>query len=122
MADEQAREASGESFFKMVGEAVISALEKVREIDQKNRHDLFGDGILKAAGRQGIDELGMALKAFPEAVQAHEPGAIWNPTQGEIASDRKPGRMPTPSELAADDRPYEPERGHGQSQEHGHGR
>jgi hypothetical protein len=46
------------------------------------------DGTLKAAGRQGIDELGAALKAFPDSIQAQESGSIFNPTQGEIAADR----------------------------------
>ena len=47
------------------------------------------DGHLAAAGRQGVDELGAALKAFPDAIQAHETGTIFNPTQGEVASGRK---------------------------------
>ncbi|MCZ2109939.1 MAG: hypothetical protein LC118_10305 [Dehalococcoidia bacterium] len=53
------------------------------------------DGTIAAAGRQGADELGMALKAFPDSIQAEEPGTIWNPTQGEIASARN--HDPTPS-------------------------
>ena len=46
------------------------------------------DGTLAAAGRQGADELAVALRAFPESIQADEPGTILNPTQGEIAADR----------------------------------
>lgn len=45
----------------------------------------LGTGALRAAGRQGFDELGQALKAFPESIQSHEPGTLFNPTQGEIA-------------------------------------
>lgn len=52
-------------------------------------HALTSDGVLAAAGRQGIDELGVALKAFPEAIQVQEIGTIFSPTQGEIAADRK---------------------------------
>lgn len=57
------------------------------------------DGTLAAAGRQGADELGMALKAFPDSIQADEPGTVWNPTQGEIAAARNPD-LPSPSEIA----------------------
>lgn len=51
-------------------------------------HGLTSDGTLAAAARQGADELGSALKAFPESIQVQETGSIWNPTQGEIAADR----------------------------------
>lgn len=47
------------------------------------------DGHLAAAGRQGADELGAALKAFPDSVQANEVGTLWSPTQGEIAAGRQ---------------------------------
>lgn len=57
------------------------------------------DGSLAAAGRQGADELGMALKAFPDSIQVDEPGTLWNPTQGEIAAARNP-ELPSPSEIA----------------------
>ena len=77
------------------------------------------DGTLAAAGRQGIDELGVALKAFPDAVQVQETGTLWNPTQGEIAADRKQAGLsssyasysassgpphPWPSEIANENR------------------
>ena len=105
------------------------------------------DGTIKAAGRMGIDELGAALKAFPDAIQVSEPGTIWNPTQGEVAADRKIGGFGqhspsgivggkhgvygpeherpqhaqsagrTPSELAADRGDVQ---GQEHSQEHGH--
>jgi hypothetical protein len=76
------------------------------------------DGMLAAAGRQGLDEIGAALKAFPESIQMHEPGTIGNPTQGEVAASRRPhefgrGHGRSPSEIAAD-------RGvHGKAQEQG---
>jgi cystathionine beta-lyase family protein involved in aluminum resistance len=47
------------------------------------------DGTLAAAGRMGLDELGTALKPFPESIQTQESGSIWNPTQGEIAASRQ---------------------------------
>ena len=77
------------------------------------------DGHIAAAGRMGIDELGAAFKAFPDAIQVQEPGTIWNTTQGEVASARadekvsdigpleKP-RLPSPSEIARETRPYQP--------------
>ena len=77
---------------------------------------LARDGTLAAAWRQGADEIGVALKAFPESIHAEEPGTILNPTQGEIAADRKP-KLPSPSEIAKDKQPYTPD----QSQDHGHG-
>jgi hypothetical protein len=72
------------------------------------------DGYLAAAGRQGLDELGAALKAFPESIHVDEPGTIGNPTQGEIAAERRP---PSPSEIAKDRTPYVPE----QTQDHARG-
>ena len=107
-------------------------------------HKATQDGHLAAAGRLGVDELSAVLKAFPESIQAQEAGTLWNPTQGEVAADRKVGgfgqhsgsgivggkhgvygpeheRPPdgkssgrTPSELAAD-------RGQPQGPELGHG-
>ena len=35
---------------------------------------VMADGMLAAAGRQGIDELGAALKAFPDSIQVQESG------------------------------------------------
>ena len=110
-------------------------------------HKATQDGTIKAAGRMGIDELGAALKAFPDAIQVSETGTIWNPTQGEIAADRKIGGFSqhspsgivgdrhgvygpeherpsgrTPSELAADrGKAQGPELGHGQEHDHSRG-
>ncbi len=46
------------------------------------------DGTLAAAWRQGLGEIGQALKAFPDSIQAHELGTIGSPTPGEIAQGR----------------------------------
>jgi hypothetical protein len=51
--------------------------------------DLWHDRALWAFGRQGLDELGTALKPFPESIQVDESGTLWNPTQGEIARDSR---------------------------------
>jgi hypothetical protein len=70
------------------------------------------DGTLAAAGRQGADEIGMALKAFPESIQTQESGSILNPTQGEIASSRDLSQsfhgatMRSPSQIAKDKGSY----------------
>jgi hypothetical protein len=68
---------------------------------------VMADGMLEAAGRQGIDELGAALKAFPDTIQVQETGTLWNPTPGEVAADRQQSkqaggssRTPWPSEIA----------------------
>lgn len=79
------------------------------------------DGTLAAAFRQGIDELGTALKAFPDSIQVQESGSIWNPTQGEIAAARK-DTLPSPSEIAANPTAYLPEQGRGNEQDRGQDR
>lgn len=53
------------------------------------------DGTLAAAWRQGADEIGEALKPFPESVQTQEVGTILNPTQGEVAQARGEDRSPS---------------------------
>jgi hypothetical protein len=77
------------------------------------------DGTLAAFFRQGADEMAVALKAFPESISVDEPGTVLNPTQGEIAADRKT-KLPSPSEIAKNKKVHQPEQGHGQ--EHGQGR
>lgn len=84
---------------------IIAGVTAARGV-AKVYHHATKDGHLAAAGRQGIDELGQALKAFPDAVQAQEAGTIFNPTQGEVAAARREsmyghGRTAaTPSEIA----------------------
>jgi hypothetical protein len=104
------------------------------------------DGHLSAFGRQGADEIGQALKAFPESIQVQEVGAIFEPTQGEVAADRKEsvfgnslrspsqiahgrsatyghdevhGKLRSPSEIAADRSGREADYGHDREQDHG---
>lgn len=47
-------------------------------------------GELQAAIRQGFNELGAALKAFPDAIQVDEPGAAWNPLYRDIPGNSRP--------------------------------
>lgn len=54
---------------------------------------ITADGHLAAAARQGADELGAALKPFPDSIQVQEIGTLWSPTQGEIAAGRQQGRQ-----------------------------
>jgi hypothetical protein len=53
----------------------------------------IGAGVGPAAFRQGVSELGQALKAFPDAIQVSEPGQMWSPTQGEIAEANRAGSL-----------------------------
>ena len=86
------------------------------------------DGMLAAAGRQGLDELGAALKPFPDSIQVHETGTIWNPTPGEVASSRELGGTnrnrsyssltPPSSYEAADDNRHQPGNDHGHDNDH----
>jgi hypothetical protein len=46
------------------------------------------DGTLAAAWRQGLGELGEALKAFPDSIHVRELGTIGAPTPGEISQQR----------------------------------
>ena len=56
-------------------------------------------GELQAAFRQGFNELGTALKTFPDSLQVDEPGAVLKPLYRDIPSESTP---PSPSEIAED--------------------
>jgi hypothetical protein len=83
-------------------------------------HSITKDGMLAAAFRQGADELGKALRAFPESIHAEEPGTFLNPTVGEIADKNRQAKLPSPSEIAKDKQPHRT--GPDRSQEHDQGR
>jgi hypothetical protein len=104
--------AGNESETPRNGGGLVSAIvERVAKV----WNAVFEDGYLAAAGRQGAMELGVALKAFPDSISADEPGTLWNPTQGEIAADRKNSdmeRSPWPSEIAQANR-HLPSNDHG---------
>jgi hypothetical protein len=89
---------------------VTAALSAVAALAVLFWQKLTRDGTLAAAGRQGVDEIGMALKAFPDEIQAHEHKTLFSPTQGEIAADRRGSIygngsvhvLRSPQEIAAD--------------------
>jgi hypothetical protein len=94
--------------FEVIGNWIGKALDAI-----------LRDGTLEAAGRQGLDEIGAALKAFPDSIQVHETGTIWNPTPGEVMNSRDLGghRRPsysslTPPRLTENSR-QQPEQDHG---------
>src|SRR4051812_4661999 len=105
---------------------VVGTLAELRKRVNRILEPITRDGTLAAAGRQGASELAVALKAFPESISVEEPGTVFNPTQGEIAADRKPKKLPSPSEIAKRKTPYVPEHSrdheHGHTRDHGHGR
>ena len=120
---------SGSSLVGLAATVAVVALVTVARLVAKVWHGLTKDGTLAAFMRQGADELGAALKAFPDAIQTQETGTVWNPTQGEIASRRSPGNHsgnyisfsnhphPWPSEVARENR-HRPDTGKGR--DHGH--
>jgi hypothetical protein len=77
MADENERQGG---FFKQL-RAVVTAIYDA----------VMRGGEIQAAGRQGINELGAALKAFPESIQIDEPGAVFNPLYRDIPSASNQG-------------------------------
>ena len=95
---------------------VVSTLAGLRNAVNAILEPITRDGTLAASFRQGADEMAIALKAFPDSIGVDEPGTILNPTQGEIAADRKV-KPPSPSEIAKDRSPYVPE----QTQDHDRG-
>jgi hypothetical protein len=98
---------------------VVSTVAGLRRAVNAIIEPMTRDGTLAAFFRQGADEMAVALKAFPESISVDEPGTILNPTQGEIAAERKT-KLPSPSEIAASRQPYRPDSG--QDHDHGHGR
>jgi len=71
-----------------------------RLIERANRISaaVLKGGQLQAAFRQGLHEIGLALRAFPDAIQHVEPGTVWNPlyrdTPGKSTSSSVHGAMP----------------------------
>lgn len=103
-----------EGFFAGAAATIKAAQQAVNTRIDAVTEPFLRDGMLAAAFRQGAGELYEALKPFPQSIQVDEPGTFLNPTQGEIAADRK--KEPSPSEIARDDSPSPPDPGH----EHGH--
>jgi hypothetical protein len=124
---------SGQSSGSVVGVAAtvaVVAVVTVARLVSKLWNGLTKDGTLAAFMRQGADELGAALKAFPDAIQTQESGTVFNPTQGEIASSRSRGKYsgsyvsfssnphPWPSEVAREQK-HRPDTGKGHDRGHG---
>lgn len=52
----------------------------------------LGAGVLEAALRQGAKEIGTTLgRMSPDSITIDEPGAMFSPTQGEIAEANRDG-------------------------------
>jgi hypothetical protein len=134
---EQAEKSRGKSVLGGAVEMIAKPVLAVAVMTAVLWNRLTADGHIAAAGRQGLDELGAALKAFPDSMQVHETGTLWNPTQGEVAASRQQSRHtgnykpyssssppphPWPSEIAANNRQRHAASDHGldQGQEHGH--
>jgi len=72
----------------------------------------FLGGEVQAAVRQGFNEIGAALRAFPESIQVEEPGAAFNPLYrdmpgnphahgaGPVQAESARATLPSPSEIA----------------------
>jgi hypothetical protein len=124
MRDENSRSTSGDAGGKAsVGGMIESAIVGVGSAIGKVWKAIMADGTLAAAGRQGADELALALKPFPESIQTYEMGTLWSPTPSEIAADRDHGRLsgpphPWPSEIAEANR-HLPARDRGNDYDHG---
>jgi hypothetical protein len=80
---------TGGSVLGAIGSAVAMSFLAVASMVATLWHAITADGTLAAAARQGADELGAALKAFPDSIQVQESGTVWNPTQGEIGAARQ---------------------------------
>jgi hypothetical protein len=88
-----------EGFFRQAGAVVSAAYNAAMK-----------GGELQAAFRQGANELGAALKAFPDSIQVDEPGQVFNPLYSDIAADKRAraegpepvatSRLMSPGELA----------------------
>ncbi|APW64298.1 hypothetical protein [Paludisphaera borealis] len=59
------------------------------------------DGVIDAFLRQGVDEIGVALKPFGESIQTEEPGQAFSPLYSDIAADKRQRQsQPSPGDLA----------------------
>jgi len=120
-----------EGFFRQAG-AVVSAAY----------HAAMKGGELQAFFRQGANEIGAALKAFPDSLQVDEPGQVFNPLYSDIAADKRAhheapepmaggsvygdressARQPLPSAGEVASEQHQPEQDQGQERGNVHGR
>jgi hypothetical protein len=80
-------------------------------------------GELQAFFRQGIGEIGTALKAFPDAIMHDEPGVAFSPLYRDMPGDppehtagMHKAELPTPSQIAREIAPVQTEQDHSQEQ------
>jgi len=64
-ADRPGKGIAGESSGSLIGFVAVAAVVTVARLVAKLWGALTRDGVLAAAARQGADELGQALRAFP---------------------------------------------------------
>lgn len=91
MATESPKDPAGETTLGSAMRGAKATRDLANAYIDKTTGWLTRDGTVEAAFRQGIGELGDALRAFPDSIQREEMGTIWHPTPGEIASAREPG-------------------------------
>lgn len=72
-------------------------------------------GEVQGALRQGVDEIGIALKAFPDSIQAYEMGTVFSPTPYDVSVSRNEN-VPSGGDIARDNTPHSPEQGMEQAQ------
>jgi hypothetical protein len=89
-------------------------IEKAGSVLASIGRAVLDGGQVKAAFFQGFDELGAALKAFPDSIQVDEPGTAFNPLFRDrdgvtpahaAAGGSEPAAMPSPSQIAAGQAP-----------------
>ena len=102
-----------ESFLQQAAGLIASAVSTVMQ-----------DGTIAAAGREAIKDVRSTMfdVFFGQPERGGEPGAPLNPTQGEVAEMRRADDLPSPSEIAAETRLYQPPPDQGNSQDQSQGR
>lgn len=114
-----------------------SVLGWAKGVVRSVKENAYLGGELQAAFTQGANELGAALKAFPDSIQIDEPGTVFNPLYrdrdgdtpahpygNEPASAASMHGLPTPEQIAnarADSEPSQ-DQGHDHGQDMGRGR
>jgi hypothetical protein len=85
-----------QDYFNKIGEVV----KPVGQAIAAGYRAATRDGVVDAFLRQGANEIGAALKAFPDSTQIDEPGQVFNPLQSDIAADKRAAEALSPGDLA----------------------
>jgi hypothetical protein len=93
-----------QEFFDKVGKQVAPVVKPVGDVIATAYRAASRDGTIDAFLRQGANELGAALKAFPESLQVDEAGAVFSPLYSDIAADKREA-MFSPADLVSRERP-----------------